>query len=205
MGHTVRIILTDDLPNGKGYSGDVVTVKAGYARNYLIPEKMALYAIPANFDRLGMDDPDKETPEQRRARQVREAAEAGDEDLRASDFLRHYLRNKVLKIQRNADPSTGAVAPGKVTSTNVRDKLSRQLKIDLEEHETIHLRAKPVVSFAEMDKSEIDNMLNEIGSSNEEGNTEDCKAEIRQLGEYLAKISLKGGYSLPLKFAVVKR
>lgn len=205
MGHTVRIILTDDLPNGKGYSGDVVTVKAGYARNYLIPEKKALYAIPANFKRLGMEDPDKETMEQRRARQAREAAEAGDEDLRASDFLRHYLRNKVLKIYRNADPSTGAISPGKVTSMNVRDKLSRQLKIDLEDHETVHLRAQPVIGFAEIDDDKIENMLTDIGTVDEDGKTNACQVEIRQLGEYLAKISLSGGYSLPLKVAVVKR
>ena len=29
MGHTVLIILQDDLPGGKGYVGEVVTVKAG--------------------------------------------------------------------------------------------------------------------------------------------------------------------------------
>eukprot|EP00566_Odontella_aurita_P021068 CAMPEP_0113545582 /NCGR_PEP_ID=MMETSP0015_2-20120614/11340_1 /TAXON_ID=2838 /ORGANISM="Odontella" /LENGTH=238 /DNA_ID=CAMNT_0000445961 /DNA_START=82 /DNA_END=798 /DNA_ORIENTATION=- /assembly_acc=CAM_ASM_000160 len=205
MGRTVRIILTDDLPNGKGYNGDVVTVKAGYARNYLVPEKMALYAIPENFERLGMSDPDKETVEERRARQIRETAEAGDEDLRAADLLRHYLRNKVLKIWRNADTSTGVVSPGNVTSTNVRDKLSKQLKIDLEDHELVHLRAQPVVGFSEIESEQIESMLDDIGTVNEDGKIDDCKVEIRQLGEYLAKISLGGGYSVPLKIAVAKR
>lgn len=92
----VRIILTDDLPNGKAYRGDVVEVKAGYARNYLIPQKKALYAVRQNFERLGMKDPDHESPQQRAERLVREGAESDDHDLKAADQLKHYLRNKVV-------------------------------------------------------------------------------------------------------------
>lgn len=33
----MRVILTQDAPNGKAYKGEVLTVKAGYARNHLIP------------------------------------------------------------------------------------------------------------------------------------------------------------------------
>lgn len=99
-GHTVRIILKEDLPDGRGYSGDVMTVKAGYARNYLVPKKMALYATPENFERLGVTDPEAETIEEKRARLAAEAAAEEDEeaaaDLRAADLLKHYLRNKVV-------------------------------------------------------------------------------------------------------------
>lgn len=99
-GHTVRIILKEDLPDGRGYSGDVMTVKAGYARNYLVPKKMALYATPENFARLGVADPEAETMEEKRARLAAEAAVEEDEeaaaDLRAADLLKHYLRNKVV-------------------------------------------------------------------------------------------------------------
>ena len=99
-GHTVRIILKEDLPDGRGYSGDVMTVKAGYARNYLVPKKMALYATPENFERLGVTDPEAETMEEKRARLAAEAAAEEDEeaaaDLRAADLLKHYLRNKVV-------------------------------------------------------------------------------------------------------------
>jgi large subunit ribosomal protein L9 len=96
----VRIILKEDLPDGRGYSGDVMTVKAGYARNYLVPKKMALYATPENFARLGVADPEAETMEEKRARLAAEAAVEEDEeaaaDLRAADLLKHYLRNKVV-------------------------------------------------------------------------------------------------------------
>lgn len=95
--HTVRIILKGDLPNGKAYKGDVVTVAAGYARNYLVPKKIALYATRQNFARLGLRDPDLETAEERQARLAREAIEGQDEDLKAADLLKNYLRNKVVR------------------------------------------------------------------------------------------------------------
>ena len=110
--HTVRIILKEDLPdhNNSGEpataaAGEVIHVKAGYARNYLIPQKIALYATPANFERLGMKDPDLETPEEKRLRLERELRDESDEDLKAANLLRHYLRNKVV-----SDDFVGPVA-----------------------------------------------------------------------------------------------
>jgi ribosomal protein L9 len=98
MGHSVRIILKEDLPNGKAYKGDVLNVKAGYARNHLIPGKYAVYATEENFARLGMPDPDLETAAQTAARLAREAmSEEGAAELKAADLLKHYLRNKEVR------------------------------------------------------------------------------------------------------------
>lgn len=219
MGHTVRIIMTEDMPNGKAYKGEVVRVKAGHARNYLIPGKMALYATPANFDRLGMTDPDVvvETEEERRERLLAEAAaeEEGGEELRAADVLRHYLRNKVLKIWRNVDPTTNSVHPGMVDHKAVRSKLSKQLKIDLDRDEKVTLRATPVASHLELTDDDVETMLAEMGGpppgdggeegDDEEEDKEECRVRIRELGEYVAKLSLRGGHSVPLKFVVLKR
>lgn len=98
MGHSVRVILTADIDGGEGYKGDVLSVSAGYARNKLIPQKLALYAIPENFERLGMKDPDSETAEERRERLEREKqlAEEGGEEAKQADLLKHFLRNKVV-------------------------------------------------------------------------------------------------------------
>ena len=41
------IILNSDIPK-LGYRGDVVTVKSGYARNFLIPQGMAMVANSSN-------------------------------------------------------------------------------------------------------------------------------------------------------------
>jgi large subunit ribosomal protein L9 len=44
----VQIILNEDLPN-LGRPGDVVKVRAGYARNYLLPRNLAVEANPRNL------------------------------------------------------------------------------------------------------------------------------------------------------------
>ncbi|MBI1184405.1 50S ribosomal protein L9 [bacterium] len=43
----MEIILNKDIPK-LGYTGDVVTVKPGYARNFLIPQGMAVVANASN-------------------------------------------------------------------------------------------------------------------------------------------------------------
>ena len=98
MGHTVRIILTQDVSDGKLYSRDIATVKAGYARNFLIPQKKAVYATRQNFVKLNLKDPDLETAEERQARLDREAIAGDDKDLKAADVLRTYLSNKVVSL-----------------------------------------------------------------------------------------------------------
>jgi large subunit ribosomal protein L9 len=44
----VQVILNEDVPN-LGRPGDVVRVRAGYARNYLLPRKMAIEANSRNL------------------------------------------------------------------------------------------------------------------------------------------------------------
>lgn len=97
---SVRLIALEDLPHARGYKGDVLTVKAGYARNFLIPHKKAVYATPQNFVKLGMVDPDYETEEQRLARLQRESSldKKAEQHLKEADKLKRYLRNKVVRV-----------------------------------------------------------------------------------------------------------
>jgi len=44
----VQLILNEDVPN-LGRPGDVVKVRAGFARNYLLPRKLAVEANPKNL------------------------------------------------------------------------------------------------------------------------------------------------------------
>jgi len=39
----MKIILKQDIPN-LGYKNDIVTIKDGYGRNYLIPQGLAIVA-----------------------------------------------------------------------------------------------------------------------------------------------------------------
>ena len=50
----MKVILADDV-RGLGHRGDSVTVKPGYARNYLFPQSLAYEANDANVRRLAED------------------------------------------------------------------------------------------------------------------------------------------------------
>ncbi len=206
--HTVRVILTSDLSDGRGYAGEVHDVKAGFARNYLIPSKKALYATPQNFERVGFPDPDL-IAESAEARKERENMES-DEDLKAAAFLKHYLRNKTLKIWRMVDASASVgssigapIHPGMVDHKAVREKLAKQLKIDLEDFETLQIYPEPIQhSSLEEDPSVIDEYLDKVETLKD---GEQCQVVIKALGEYLVKINLKGDHAVGLRLTVRKR
>ena len=47
----MQVILIQDV-NNLGGANEVVTVKNGYARNFLIPQKVAVEASPSNLKQL---------------------------------------------------------------------------------------------------------------------------------------------------------
>lgn len=63
----MKLILTQDVP-GLGAPGDVVEVAAGYGRNYLVPQGMAIQATKGA---------EKQVATIRRAREVREVRDLG--------------------------------------------------------------------------------------------------------------------------------
>jgi ribosomal protein L9 len=223
--HTVRVILTADIPENNQYAGETHNVKAGYARNYLIPQKKALYANHANFIRVGMNQGDPEllqteTEEERREREMMES----DEDFKAQEFLKYYLRNKTLKIWRNVDvvnvtggdsSSAGGggggikvpIYPGMVDHKAIREKLSKQLKIDLEPHEKIQILPDPIsFSALEDDDTLMEELLKKMDPLGEsDGDDGECKVQLKTLGDYLVKIHLKGDKAVGLKLSVLRR
>jgi len=50
----MKVILADDV-RGLGHRGDTVSVKPGYARNFLFPQGFAFEATAANIRKLGED------------------------------------------------------------------------------------------------------------------------------------------------------
>jgi large subunit ribosomal protein L9 len=90
----MKIILMEDVPS-LGRRGEVREVATGYARNYLLPRKMALAATPANLQNLEHLKRQRERAEDR-AREEAQAAAQRIEALslavasRASDDGRLY-------------------------------------------------------------------------------------------------------------------
>jgi len=54
MATTLQVILNSDVPN-LGSSGELVKVRPGFARNFLLPRKLAVPATTAQVNRLNHD------------------------------------------------------------------------------------------------------------------------------------------------------
>jgi hypothetical protein len=105
-----------------------------------------------------------------------------------------------LKIWRVVDPNTAdALHPGLVNSSNIREKLNKQLKVELESNDSLHIFSETPLVHAELDENKLQTIVDEFQPDG------DCEIEIKRLGEYLAKIGLPGGYSVPLRFQVIQR
>ena len=110
----MKVILRGDMSN-LGAAGDVVDVKPGYARNYLIPQGLAYLASPANVRRL---EEERRRAEERARRDYLEARR------RASQ-----LEGKVLLFRARAGEEGKLF--GSVTNADVADRLN-ELGLDFE-------------------------------------------------------------------------
>ena len=108
----MEIILLQDVDK-LGLKGEVVDVKRGYARNYLLPRRLAEVASPGRV------------AEVRRIEEERAKHEARTADQAAS--IADTLTKTVLRFEVKAGP-TGALF-GSVTPTDVAEEIWRTRKI----------------------------------------------------------------------------
>jgi large subunit ribosomal protein L9 len=108
----MQIILLTDVEK-LGLRGEVVDVKRGYARNYLLPRKLAEVATPGRVAELQRIDAQRAQHEARSADQATEIAEP--------------LSKTVLRFEVKAGP-TGALF-GSVTPTDIADEIWRTRKV----------------------------------------------------------------------------
>ncbi|HLM74696.1 MAG TPA: 50S ribosomal protein L9 [Polyangiaceae bacterium] len=71
MATHIHVVLTEDLPN-VGKSGELVRVKPGYARNFLVPRGLAVGATQENVARI---EHEKKVAESRASKTLKEAQE----------------------------------------------------------------------------------------------------------------------------------
>src|SRR6202035_4430331 len=106
---SMQIILQEDVEK-LGTRGEVVEVAPGYARNYLLPHKLALEASPANIKRL---------EKIRVTLSKRTATEKDDAEQQAA-----LLNNVILKFARKAGETDQLF--GSVTSGDLSEALKAQ-------------------------------------------------------------------------------
>ena len=108
----MEVILLSDVEK-VGLRGDVVDVARGYARNFLLPRRLAEAATPARVGELRKRDAQRARHEARTSEQAQEIAEV--------------LGKTVLRFDVKAGP-TGALF-GSVTATDVADEIWRTRKV----------------------------------------------------------------------------
>jgi large subunit ribosomal protein L9 len=108
----VQVILLQDVEK-LGLRGDVVDVARGYARNFLLPRKLAENATPARVSELQRVDAQRANHEARTSEQAQDIAE--------------LLGKTVLRFEVKAGP-TGSLF-GSVTPSDIADEIWRARKV----------------------------------------------------------------------------
>jgi large subunit ribosomal protein L9 len=140
----MKLLLRRDIPK-LGLAGDVVEVSAGYARNYLIPHRLALEPTEANMKAIEED--------KRRAEAERKAKRRALEEAAAR------LANVEVFIHAAANPEGhlyGSVGPREIAAA-LRDEGHDVDASAVELHESIRnigARTVPVV-FADDIRAEV--------------------------------------------------
>ena len=116
----MKVILQQDV-KGKGKKVQMIEVSDGYARNFLLPKKLALEATADHVNTMRMND--KATAE----RQAKEKAEAM--------ALRDKLKDTVITV--TAKGGGAGRLFGAVTSAEVADALSAQTGIAVDKRKIV--------------------------------------------------------------------
>lgn len=114
-----------------GEEGDIVKVKPGYARNYLIPKKMAVLANKANLAQL---EQEKATIEARREKQRLEA-----------EALSKKISGTIITIEHRVGEEEKLF--GSVTAADISEKL---VEMNIEVDKKNVLLAEPIKTLGEV-------------------------------------------------------
>ncbi len=107
----MKVIFLQDV-KGKGKKGEVKNVSEGYARNYLLPNKLASEASAGNLKTLEV----KKQGEERRAEEKLNEAKAYKDEL------------EKLTVEIKAKSGEGGRLFGAVTSKQIADTLAKMKK-----------------------------------------------------------------------------
>ena len=116
----MKVILTQDV-RGKGKRGQMIEVSDGYARNYLLPRKLAQEATADNINTMRMND--KATAE----RQAKERAEAIE--------IANRMRDMTVTV--TAKGGGAGRLFGSVTNTEIAEALETQQGIALDKRKIV--------------------------------------------------------------------
>ena len=117
---STEVILTENVP-GLGAEADVVKVRRGYARNYLLPQGKAYEVTPAALRQL---DNLKKKRAEREARELNEAEE---------------LARRIGKLRVTFTLATGETgkAFGSITAQDIVNRLKTEINQEIDRHRIV--------------------------------------------------------------------
>ncbi len=111
----MEIILKQDIP-GVGFANDLIEVKNGYARNYLIPQGMAIMAT----------EPNKKVREE----DLKQKAFKAEKEQKEAEAFAQKLEN--IKVNIGAKAGTTGKIFGSVNNLQIADAIKEQHGIEVD-------------------------------------------------------------------------
>ena len=124
----MKVILQQDV-KGQGKKGQLIEASEGYARNYLLPRKLAIAATADAINTMNLKEKARRAEEARQ----KEAAMAAAEQL------------KPLLVKIPAKAGTGGRLFGAVTTKEISDALKAQHNVDIPKQKLV--LDDPIKSF----------------------------------------------------------
>ena len=134
----MKVILQQDV-KGQGKKGQMIDVAEGYARNFLMPRKLAVLATADAMNTMMLQEKAKKAEE---ARQKAKKAEEARQKAEA-EAIAEKLKSAQVKVSARAG-ANGKLF-GAVTSKEVSDALMAQHKIELAKQKIV--LDEPIKSF----------------------------------------------------------
>ena len=124
----MKVILQQDV-KGQGKKGQLVEVSEGYARNFLLPRKLAIEATTDAINTLNLKEKARKAEEAR----LKAEAQATAEKL------------KEIQVKLTAKAGNGGKLFGAVTTKEIAEGLKKQYNIDIPKQKLV--LDEPIKSF----------------------------------------------------------
>ena len=124
----MKVILQQDV-KGQGKKGEMVEVSEGYARNFLLPRKMAVPATADAINTMKLKEKAKKAEEERQKALAEETAE----------------KLKECMVKLTAKAGSGGKLFGAVTTKEISEGLQKQFGIDIPKQKLV--LEEPIKAF----------------------------------------------------------
>jgi large subunit ribosomal protein L9 len=122
----MKVILQQDV-KGQGKQGQLIDVSDGYARNFLLPRKLAITATPENMAAMKQ----QEKAQQKKLEDDKAAA------LKVAEELKGLMVKIPARSGGSRSDGTGGKLFGAVTSKEISEALHEQHGIEIEKNKIV--------------------------------------------------------------------